>query len=211
MNPNLFWCITGIIGGAIVTLIFYLIDNKKCILKYNIITTPLMYNTVSQIENLTITYDEYPINRLYCSKINIKNNSKYIIEQSSFSSKEPLTISTNGILLLNKQVSNTQKVFLKASNTESENIPKNALICYEYFPIKETLSLIVYHTDDIFISGKLKNGKIVKNRKLKTKKFYILFVIILISFILNFLIVRFIEHKNLDIAMQNKEASLQLM
>lgn len=215
LNSGTLWGISGVVIGIIgivVAIIIHLRDNRKYVLKYNISTTPIMYDTVTKIENLTIKYNEQPIDNLYCSKIEIKNNSKNIIEQNHFDSREPLTVSTDGMLLLKKQVPSTQKVYLTIPDSESDITPKNALISYEYFPENETISLTVYHVGSIFISGKLKSGKIVKMNKPDIKIIYSLsklFIIIVLTFVINLLIVRCIEAKNLNASSQAQEKAIQ--
>lgn len=66
MDSNLFWCILGIIGGAIVSFIislsFYRFGLKKKRLSYEINTSCLISNNINQISGLKVKYKtkKYP-------------------------------------------------------------------------------------------------------------------------------------------------------
>lgn len=166
MIGNLFWCIMGISGGAFVSLIFYLLGLKRKILVYNLTTTTLISKDTSQLENLKIKYNKSKITTLYSSTIEIQNTGNTIIEKTDFSLSNPLAITTNGEFILDKddkikqykESSNNISIIFDENN--SLNSLKRALISFDYIPKKETISLFVFHTEPIHISGKLKDGKI---------------------------------------------------
>lgn len=166
MIGNLFWCIMGISGGAFVSLIFYLLGLKRKTLVYNLTTTTLISKDTSKLENLKIKYNKSKITTLYSSTIEIQNTGNTIIEKTDFSISNPLAITTNGEFILDKdgkikqdkESSNNISIIFDENN--SQNSLKRALISFDYIPKKETLSLFVFHTEPIHISGKLKDGKI---------------------------------------------------
>lgn len=164
MAGNLFWCIMGIAGSAIISLIFYLLGLKRKTLVYNLTTTTLISTNTSQLENLKIKYNKNKISTLYSSIIEIQNTGNTIIERTDFSSSNPLAITTNGEFILDKNGK------IKQDKESSNNISfildddcrtslKRAFISFDYIPKKETISLFVFHTEPIQISGKLKDGK----------------------------------------------------
>ena len=106
MNSNLFWCIIGIIGGAIVSfiisLLFYFLGIKKKRLSYEINTICLISNNINQVKGLKVKYKSNKIDNLYSSKITIKNIGNVSIEKQDLATNYPLSISTNGQFLLNK-------------------------------------------------------------------------------------------------------------
>lgn len=183
MDSNLFWCIVGIVGGAIfsliISLIFYLIGLKKKKISYEIETSCLILNEVSLIDNLEIKYNTNTIKNLYSSSITIINSGNSIIDKNDFSLSNPLSFITNGEFLINK----TNKTNLINSN-KNENlnvtlIEENARIRklnieFDYISKNEFITFTVFHTDNIFFNGKLKDGKIINlNNNSKYKLFFI--------------------------------------
>lgn len=166
MMESLFWCIVGIAGSAFVSFIFYLLGLKRKTLVYNLTTTTLISKNNSQLENLKIKYNKNKINTLYSSQIEIQNIGNTIIEKTDFSASCPLAITTNGEFILDKdgkikqdrESSNNISFVLDENN--SQNTLKRAFISFDYIPKKESISLFVFHTEPIHISGKLKDGKI---------------------------------------------------
>lgn len=96
MDSNLFWCIIGIIGGAIfsliITIIFYIIGKTRKRISYNIKTSCLISSNTNKINDLEIKYNNKKIDSLYLSRIKIKNTGNTIIEKSDFSTTNPLTV-----------------------------------------------------------------------------------------------------------------------
>ena len=82
MNSNLFWCIVGIIGGAIfsllISLFFYFKGLNKKRLTYDIKTFCIISDKINQINGLDVKYNSTEIENLYSSTVTIKNigNSK---------------------------------------------------------------------------------------------------------------------------------------
>lgn len=76
LNSNLFWCVMGILGSAIVGFIFHkiAINNKKII--YTLSSKKLITNNLSEINGLNITYQNSPIKDLTTTTINIKSIGK---------------------------------------------------------------------------------------------------------------------------------------
>lgn len=99
MNSNLFWCIVGIIGGAIVSTIFYLASKKRKVISYKISTTTLISSKCSKLKKLKISYKNIEIDNLYVSTIKIKNIGNCIIENNDFAPSAPLSLKTDEIFL----------------------------------------------------------------------------------------------------------------
>ena len=169
LNSNLFWCIVGIVGGAIlsfiISLIFYFISTKRKRLSYSIKTFCLVSDKVNQINNLEIKYNCNEIENLYSSTLIIKNVGNSIIEKQDFALLYPPLLYTNGEFLIDK--SNT---FLYGSvdnfgityNTDSNNKITKIIFEFDYIPIKGSISCSFFHTDNISFECKLKDGKIVQ-------------------------------------------------
>ena len=173
MDSNLFWCIIGIIGGAIVSfiisLLFYFIGLKRKRLIYDVKTFNLISDKINQINGLEVTYDSKEINNLYSSTITIKNIGNSIIEKQDFAPSCPLSISTDGKFLVDQ--SNSMSLFpLNKTNSvcplfdiDDNNVCNHIIISFDYISKKEELTCSVFHTGNISFNGVLKEGKIFNN------------------------------------------------
>lgn len=170
-NSSALWGIIGLIGGIVVSAFFYFIGIKRKSLIYDITTTTLVSQNATQIENLSIIYNNKPISNLYTSTIKIRNNGNSIIEPSDFAPSAPLSLITDGEFLIN---SNTGTKLLSENDynnvypfieTDENNICKKTTICFDYISKKETISCTVFHTGSLTIYGKLKDGKLKNNVK----------------------------------------------
>ncbi len=175
MDSNLFWCIVGIIGGAIfslfISLFFYLIGKKKKKITYSIETVCLMLNEVNLIDELEIKYNTHKIKSLYSSSIVIRNTGNSIIDKNDFALSNPLSFITNGEFLINSK--NQSSLFTSNRNDslavnliEEDGVIKKIDIKFDYISKKEAITFTIAHTDDIFFNGKLKEGKIIKLNEL---------------------------------------------
>lgn len=181
MNSNLFWCIIGIVGGAIfsliISLIFFLVGLKRKKLNYNIQTFCLVSQKINQIKGLEVKYNSKEIENLYSSTITIKNIGNSVIEKQDVSPSCPLSLSTNGVFLskdfndTNLYSSNkTNHVFASFTIDESNNEARHIILNFEYMAKKEEWTCTVLHTGDITFNGVLKDGKISNTAK---KEIYI--------------------------------------
>lgn len=171
MNSNLFWCIIGIVGGAvfslIISLIFFLVGLKRKKLNYNIQTFCLVSKKINQIKGLEVKYNSKEIENLYSSTISIKNVGNSVIEKQDVSPSCPFSISTNGVFLLNNvndtnlySSNKTNHVFASFNIDESNNETRHIILNFEYIAKKEEWTYTVLHTGDITFDGVLKDGKI---------------------------------------------------
>ena len=209
MAGNLFWCIMGIAGSAIISLIFYLLGLKRKTLVYNLTTTTLISNNTSQLENLKIKYNKNKISTLYSSIIEIQNIGNTIIEKTDFLPSNPLAITTNGEFILDKNGK------IKQDKESSNNISfildddcqsslKRAFISFDYIPKKETINLFVFHTEPIQISGKLKDGKMSpQNTNSNINIFIIVTIIGAVASILGCLVGYVYSEQQIDKQMQD--------
>lgn len=171
-NTNLFWCIVGVIGGAIVSTFFYLINIKRKRLLCIIDTTPIVSNKISKLKGVTISYDNKPIHDLNVTKIDIKNIGNSIIEPSDFAPVEPLYLITSGTFFTDENSSSkieTNKNFNNAHvtyvNDRTNKICIKSVINFDYIAKKETITITLFHSGEIYLHGKLKDGKIIKNER----------------------------------------------
>lgn len=164
---NLFWCLLGIWGGALVSTFFYILSIKRKSILCEITTTTLISNSVSTLERLSIKYNGKSIPNLYVSTIKIKNQGNTILELDDFAPKAPLLISTSGEFLISydagtsSYIENNYHNLYPLFNLGEENKCNSAYIRFDYLSKKETISFTVFHTENILISGKLKEGKVI--------------------------------------------------
>ena len=172
MNSNLFWCIIGIIGGAIVSfiisLLFYFLGINKKRLSYEINTICLISNNINQVKGLKVKYKSNKIDNLYSSKITIKNIGNVSIEKQDLATNYPLSISTNGQFLLNKSNGIDFYPIHKANNItpiidfdKSNNLCNHIIINFDYISKNDEFTCSIFHTGDISFDGILKDGEII--------------------------------------------------
>ena len=171
LNSSLFWCLVGIIGGAIasfiISLIFYFKGVKKKRLAYEIDTTSLISNNINQIKELKVKYKSNKITNLHYSKVTIKNIGNVSIEKNDFATACPISISTNGRFLLNKSneidfynthtANNIQPNYI----INKDNICNQIIINVDYMPKNYEFACSFFHSGNISLDGVLKDGKIL--------------------------------------------------
>lgn len=191
MNSNLFWCIVGIIGGAVVSLIisliFHLIGKTRKHISYTVKTSCLISNEISNINFLEVKYNDKKIDNLYVSKIVIKNIGNSIIEKNDFSTSNPLSINALKLVICNDDFKD--KTYMSKKNNvdwsfklPSENSFSQLLIDFDYIPKKGVINFNILHTNQIYIKGKLKDGTITKDNIFSLKNIFLFIIIDLIAF-----------------------------
>ncbi len=204
MNLNLFWCIIGIIGGAvfsfIISYLFYFKGQNRKHLTYDIKTFCIISNKINQIRGLEVKYNSIEIENLYSSTITIKNIGNSIVKEHDVPNLNPISISTSGQFLDYKISCIESRTINKIvdyslSFKEANGICNYIKFNFDYIPKNSIISFSLYHTDNITFDGDLMDGKIIpseeykKNLKrkmiLQTVLFYV--VCILLSIIFTFL------------------------
>ena len=167
-NSGILWGIIGLLGGFLISLLFYILGLSRKRLSYEIDTTPIISNKVTQVEDLKIQYKDCEIKDLFSSTIKIKNIGNTVIEDPDFASSAPLSVSTDGIFLVDK--SNGVKL---SSSTDANNIYpsfdideesgecSSIIVNFDYIPKRGKLTFSFFHTGDIILNGVLKDGKII--------------------------------------------------
>jgi len=188
MDENLFWCIIGVIGGAIVSYFisyfFYFKSIKKKRLTYDIKTFCLVSDKVNNIEGLELKYNSVEIEDLYSSTITITNIGNSIIEEQDIVSSCPISISTSGHFLkakhdsINSYPKNKVTEYILSYN-ENSDVCNYVEFNFDYIPQNAIISFSVFYIGDINFNGALKDGEIIspdayeKKLDLKLKLFII--------------------------------------
>ncbi len=179
MDSNLFWCVMGISGSTIVSLLFYFIGKSRKNLTYEIKTTCIISNKIQQVKDLEVRYKSSEIENLYCSTITIKNIGNSIIKSQDLVPSCPIHILTSGQFLnaepycIDSLPKNKATVY-SLSQRETDGICKNIEFNFDYIPRKAIITYSLFHTGDIKLEGDLMDGKIiaVDSQKNNFKKKY---------------------------------------
>lgn len=170
MNSNLFWCVMGIIGSTvfslIISLLFYLKSKKRKRLTYEIKTTSIISNKIQQVKGLEVKYKSSEIENLYCSTITIKNIGNSIVKKQDLVPSCPIHILTSGQFL------NAEPYCIEASpqdrttayslsEQEIDGICKYIEFVFDYIPQKAIITYSLFHTGKIKFEGDLMDGKII--------------------------------------------------
>lgn len=203
-NSSALWGIIGLIGGIIVSSFFYFLGIKRKSLIYDITTTTLVSKNATQIEKLNITYDNKPIGNLYTSTIKIKNNSNSIIEPNDFAPSVPLSLITTGEFLTSSDTGvklfseNNDNNVYPLFEIDKNNMCQKVIVHFDYISKKETISCTVFHTNSLFVNGKLKDGKLKNTENSYQQKLLITamssVIITILATILFDLFIRFFAH-----------------
>lgn len=169
LNSSTLWGIVSIISSILVSFFFYYISKNRSSLVYTIKTQDLVSYNASDLKELCIYYKNKPIKSLCVSTVKIENTGNSLIVANDFSF--PLTIATTGEFFLDLKdnivtPSSLQNllsnVYLQFDSSEG-NILKKLLIEFDYIPKKSSISFKIYHTGRLSITGKLKDGKVIRN------------------------------------------------
>ena len=183
MNSNLFWCIAGIVGGAIastlISLFFHFKETAKNRLTYEIDTSHIMSDKINQIVGLEVKYNSNNINNIYSSLITIDNIGNSVIRKHDIVPSCPISISTSGQFLKTKNQYISSYPANKIANYnllfEENNGEYNTVrLDFDYIPKKATIRFSLFHTGVISFNGDLIDGNIItptENRKREIIKF----------------------------------------
>lgn len=168
MNSNLFWCMCGIIGGSVLSLIIsscfhYFTPNKKRI-SYGIKTFPIVSeNKHNKDKDCSIPLNE---ETMYRSKIIIRNSGYTFIEQNDFVQSRPISLSTDGKFIIDNQniFSFECNDYTNISTKFNEKRPTNhVVINFDYLAQDDTITGSFIHTGNITFDAMLKDGSITNS------------------------------------------------
>lgn len=197
MDLNLFWCITGIVGGAIISFLvsyfFYFKGLTKKRLTYEINTFCIVSDKVNQIKGLEVTYNSNEIDNLYSSTIIIKNIGNSIVKQQDMAPLCPISVSTSGKFLKPKNEYIVSQPANKVSDYNLSYINDSQInFNFDYIPQKAIIKFSLFHTDDIAFKGDLMDGEIVtpteNQKKQKQKRILLQIIIYVVTLFLGYLL-----------------------
>jgi hypothetical protein len=167
-NSSLLWGIIGLVGGFLISLLFFTLSKKQRKLSYSISTTPIIIKKITKISGLAITYKNQSIDNLSTSYLKIKNIGNDTLELTDFPELNKLSITTSGVFLINS----TNELEITKSNKfmkmEPSLISSNKIeLSFDYFDPKNEISFSIFHTGDIKVCGSIKNGKIINDTQIE--------------------------------------------
>lgn len=164
-NSSALWGIIGLIGGFIISFIFYKISNKNKKIIYTKNSQTLITNNLSEIDGLNITYKSQPIMNLTSTTVIIKSIGKDIISMNDFGKATPFCITTTGKFLLQDDIISTITQNSNPNNLINLIVKDDStiLIDFDYLSQGDEITFVFLHTEKINVEGKLKTGVISSN------------------------------------------------
>ncbi len=193
MDSNLFWCVAGIIGGAIFSLIisylFYLKGQNRKRLTYEIQTFCIISNKINQIQELEVKYNSSEIDNLYYSTITIKNIGNSIVKEQDLIPSCPISILTSGQFLNDEpyrieSLPANKITHYRLSPCEIEGACNCIEFNFDYIPKKAVITFSLFHTGDITLNGNLMDGEMICDESKITDNFFKHFILVMSSFTL---------------------------
>lgn len=192
-DSSAFWGIAGIVGGILVATFFFVRGKSKKLLEYQITSTKLITETVSDIPNLKISVGNETTWNLTSTTINFSNMGNSTLYSSDIASKAPIQIISTGRFFnsneINSQYIKTDNEYLNPFVDVIEN--NKIIIGFEYLKPKQNFSITVLHDGQLSVSGDLTTGKLqpyspkIKDESTRTslfnRFFYCAFVVSLIT------------------------------
>lgn len=172
-NSSLLWGIIGLVGGFLISLLFFTLSKKQRKLSYSISTTPIIVKKITKISDLVITYKNKSIDNLSTSFIKMKNIGNDTLEFTDFPELNKLSITTDGVFLINSinelEITKSNK-FMKVNPSLISS--KKIEFSFDYFDPKNEFSLSIFHTGNIEVSGTIKNGRIINDTQIEKINHY---------------------------------------
>ena len=170
-SSNLFWCIMGIIGGAIlsaiISFVFFVLSKRRRKISYTKHTYKVIMDELPKINELEIKYKGNDVTDLSYSQIEIINSGNETLELDDFPKSKHLSINTKGQFFIN-----TPDELEIASSNNAITIdviiisPQKIEINFDYFNPHDKIILNILHTNDINVNGNIKGGKLIDNTQI---------------------------------------------
>lgn len=172
-NSSILWGIIGLVGGFLVSLLFFTLSKKQRKISYLISTTPIIVKKITKISELVITYKNKNIDNLSTSYIKIRNIGNDTLDVNDFPELNRLSLVTDGVFLINSidelEITKSDKYMKMNPSLIS---PNKIEISFDYFDPKNEISFSVFHTGDIKVCGSIKNGKIINDTQIEKINHY---------------------------------------
>lgn len=167
-NSSILWGIIGLVGGFLISLLFFTLSKKQRKISYSISTTSIIVKKITKISGLVITYKDQNIDNLSTSYIKVKNIGNDTLNPNDFPELNKLSITTDGVFLIN---SINELEFSKSNEFMKMNPllinPNKIELTFDYLDPKNEISFSIFHTGNIKVCGSIKNGKIIDDTQIE--------------------------------------------
>lgn len=150
--------------ALILSIIFFLSGRKKRSLMYDIISTPLVTDEMTDIPGLEVLFEGQPMKNITSTTVEFLNTGNQLLEPSDFAVRQPLSLSVSGQFLLGQT-----GVQAQADNPNS--IPNIELIddhtgslTFDFLEHNKFFEITLLHTGELTVSGELKGGSVSSYR-----------------------------------------------
>lgn len=172
-ESSILWGIVGLVGGGIISFIFFVLSNKTKRIVYQIYSNPLISSKLSKINGLQITFAGSEIPDLVSTTLQIMNNGTDIIEPKDFAQVAPLQLKTDGEFLVYDDVNSfLTEISNTTSSTTLRQIDERTIqIDFDYWKKNDKFLLTILHTGKLNLTGTLKRGRILENSRFIKKSY----------------------------------------
>ena len=191
-ESNVFWGVAGIVAGVVVATFYFLIGKSNKLLEYEMVSTNLITDSITNIPGISIMFDGKSIENLVSTTIKFINSGNQTIVSSDFAVLEPLGVTVTGQFLSTQhgyQVScdNPNSCpCVKIVNSKIANIE------FDFLKPKQSLTITVWHNGKLFVLGELKTGKKREYRESYSFSKHLCLSLVLFSFIDIYIIFMFL-------------------
>ena len=161
-ESNIFWGVSGIIGGFIVAAFFFYVGKAKKSLTYQISTSDLITDEINSTPGIKISVGDEPAANVISSTITFSNDGNQTINSSDFASLSPLQIITSEHFFNAENIDISYiKTRNKSLNPQIDVYEKNRIIIgFEYLKPKQEFEITVLHDGKLSVGGDLTSGTI---------------------------------------------------
>lgn len=182
-----FWGIGGFIVGTIgilVSILVFFIGRKKTLLEYEILSTRLISEDMSNIQGLEIRLNSQPVKNLQSTTVKFINSGNQTITSSDFATRAPLKATVTDHFLGDE---NCYHILSDNPNCElllKEIDNANYVIEFDFLKPGEAFEIVFLHSGTFSISGELKSGILRKQSPLNKRSLFISACLLIFSVLL---------------------------
>lgn len=159
-ESSLFWGITGLVGGILISTIFYFVGKERYLMKYRIATKQIISSDITNIAGITIFFNEHPIKELVKTTIKFTNSGNQTIEPSDYAVKEPLCIHILGHLYQHSVSAENNNSIPTITPIDSDKYK----IEFDFLKPKQSFTIEIFHNGNIDVLGELRSGNTTSHR-----------------------------------------------
>lgn len=150
--------------ALVLSIIFFLSGRKKWSLMYQISSTPLVTDEMTDIPGLEVLFEGQPMKNITSTTVIFLNTGNQLLEPSGFATRQPLSLSVSGQFLLGQA-----GIQAKADNPSSTpnfvlNDDHMGNLTFDFLEPKKLFEITLLHTGELTVLGELKGGSVTSYR-----------------------------------------------